>query len=221
MTSVKEVYDSLPAYYLLENGNTVSKAYIENALKTNELLLNINAPEVVYNEDFGWNLQAATPDPLVWMGNGTWLSRSTIQNMIDETGYLNVKGEDPAATEFKPCYPSPGEGYFGTQPKPTTFKDIPYAGEAPAEDAVSTTLKVRGENYGDFSDNAFYAQNIKDAMHSATGWYQQPAYAREALDLIASKIGRMLSGNPLYVDNWHDIGGYAKLVEDRITEGEK
>ena len=38
------------------------------------------------------------------------------------------------------------------------------------------------------------------------------------LGTIADKIGRILSGDPNYADNWHDIQGYAKLVEDRLPK---
>ena len=34
--------------------------------------------------------------------------------------------------------------------------------------------------------------------------------------VIADKVARMLNGDPDYVDNWHDIIGYATLVETRL-----
>jgi hypothetical protein len=39
---------------------------------------------------------------------------------------------------------------------------------------------------------------------------------REALDMIAHKIGRILNGDPNYADSWHDLEGYARLVEQRL-----
>jgi hypothetical protein len=39
---------------------------------------------------------------------------------------------------------------------------------------------------------------------------------REALDMIAHKIGRILNGDPDYSDSWRDIAGYATLVADRL-----
>jgi hypothetical protein len=82
--------------------------------------------------------------------------------------------------------------------------------------AVDDTLTERGKNYGNFTDNADYAQQIKQVFQDARTWREMPAYMQEALDLIASKLGRLLSGNPYHKDGWHDIQGYAKLVEDRI-----
>ena len=84
---------------------------------------------------------------------------------------------------------------------------------------VQATLSKRGKNYGDFSDNADYAQRIKQAFYESKAWHNMPTYMREALDLMASKFGRMLSGDPRYIDNWHDIAGYAALVEQRIKAG--
>jgi len=39
---------------------------------------------------------------------------------------------------------------------------------------------------------------------------------KEALEMILHKVARIVSGNPNHADHWHDIGGYSKLVEDRI-----
>jgi hypothetical protein len=41
---------------------------------------------------------------------------------------------------------------------------------------------------------------------------------QEALEMIAHEIGRILNGDPNYADNWHDVGGYSKLVEDRLPK---
>ena len=86
---------------------------------------------------------------------------------------------------------------------------------------VEDTLTERGKNYGDFTDNADYAQRIKQAFYESRSWHTMPTYMQEALDLFASKIGRMLSGDPFYADNWHDIGGYTTLVEQRIKQRSK
>jgi UDP-N-acetylmuramoylalanine-D-glutamate ligase len=38
-------------------------------------------------------------------------------------------------------------------------------------------------------------------------------YQIEALDQISGKIARILTGNSNHIDHWHDIAGYATLVE--------
>jgi hypothetical protein len=39
--------------------------------------------------------------------------------------------------------------------------------------------------------------------------------------MIQHKIARILNGDPNYHDSWHDIGGYSKLVADRLIGIEK
>lgn len=84
---------------------------------------------------------------------------------------------------------------------------------------VQATLDERGARYGDFTDHAFIAQDIQDTMRNAAGWKRLDAVKRQALTVIADKIARVLSGDPEYADNWHDIQGYAKLVEERLGTG--
>lgn len=84
--------------------------------------------------------------------------------------------------------------------------------------SVEQTLAERGQRYGDFADHAAIAQAIQDSIRLTrpNGWERLNDMQRQALTVIADKIARILSGDPNYVDNWHDIQGYAKLVEDRL-----
>lgn len=84
--------------------------------------------------------------------------------------------------------------------------------------SIDSTLEERGKRYGKFTDHAAYTQNIKNVIRNSPNWDRMRADQREALEMIAHKIGRMLSGDPNYRDNWHDIVGYAKLVDDRMKE---
>jgi hypothetical protein len=84
--------------------------------------------------------------------------------------------------------------------------------------SVEATLEERGRRYGDFSDHAIIAQNLQDVMRGTEGWHKCNVVQRQALTVIADKIARILNGDPNYKDNWHDICGYSKLVEDRIIE---
>lgn len=84
--------------------------------------------------------------------------------------------------------------------------------------SVENTLAERGKRYGDFADHATIAQAVQDSMRLTrpNGWERLNDMQRQALTVIADKIARILSGDPNYADNWHDIQGYAKLVEDRL-----
>lgn len=77
---------------------------------------------------------------------------------------------------------------------------------------LDQTLTQRGERYGDYGRMATVAQHLKEAMGSRA---HLTAVERESLDVIATKIARIVCGEPLQRDSWHDIQGYAKLAEDR------
>lgn len=83
---------------------------------------------------------------------------------------------------------------------------------------IKGTLSERGNRYGDFSHHAEIAQRLQDDMRCYDGWHHLDAVKKQALTVIADKIARILSGDPEYADNWHDIQGYARLVEDRLGD---
>lgn len=85
---------------------------------------------------------------------------------------------------------------------------------------IAMTLQERGSRYGDFTDHAKISQSLQDAMREQQGWLRLSAIQKQALTVIADKVARILSGDPNYADNWHDIQGYAKLVEDRLPVSE-
>ena len=49
---------------------------------------------------------------------------------------------------------------------------------------INQTLQERGSNYGDFTDHAAIAQNLKDVMRSTPRWQKLSADKREALEMI-------------------------------------
>ena len=96
---------------------------------------------------------------------------------------------------------------------------------------MATTAEVlaeRGERYGKFSSHAEITQKLKLTMFE--GVHMDPKTTErvksrvakmhydqiECLEMIAHKIGRILNGDPNYVDSWRDIAGYATLVADRL-----
>lgn len=85
--------------------------------------------------------------------------------------------------------------------------------------SVENTLKERGTRYGDFKDQGRITQNLKRAMRDGTTWESLTDDKKEALDMIASKISRILNGDPEYWDSWHDVAGYAALAEKNCTNG--
>lgn len=81
---------------------------------------------------------------------------------------------------------------------------------------VSEILAERGNRYGDFSEHARITQAIKRAMSDSPNWAELPDYMKEALEMNAHKVGRILNGDPLYDDSWVDIVGYTQLVVNAL-----
>jgi len=102
---------------------------------------------------------------------------------------------------------------------------LPHHSNIPASiplKGVEATLGARGQRYGEFKGHAKITWALKDIMQRTPKWnsMQLSPSMREALDMIAHKIGRILNGDPTYVDSWHDIAGYATLVEQELTKRE-
>jgi hypothetical protein len=88
----------------------------------------------------------------------------------------------------------------------------------PEVSGMGDILNKRGSNYGIFIENARVAQRLKAVAHQFAGQNNKTfdADQAEALDMIFSKIARILNGDPHHIDNWIDIAGYATLVADRL-----
>lgn len=86
---------------------------------------------------------------------------------------------------------------------------------------IDQILEERGTRYGNYVGVSLVAQNIKAAMRHSLNWNDLPADAKESLEMVANKMGRILNGDCLYPDSWRDIEGYIKLVADRLEGLEK
>lgn len=87
--------------------------------------------------------------------------------------------------------------------------------------STEKTIADRHTKYGVYFDNASAAQLLKFALHSGANWNKLEPDQKESLEMIASKIGRILTGDFNLVDSWHDISGYAKLVENRLASSKR
>lgn len=81
---------------------------------------------------------------------------------------------------------------------------------------IEATLAERDRYSRSFAELASLSQKLKRTMRLAPQWPELPCDVRESLEMIQLKVARILSGDPEYRDNWHDIQGYAKLIEDRL-----
>ena len=83
---------------------------------------------------------------------------------------------------------------------------------------IDETLKERGARYGEFVDHAYVTQSLKVAMACGEKWLDLDNDMKEALEMVAHKIGRIVNGDPNYIDSWTDIIGYTRLVEKRLID---
>ena len=83
--------------------------------------------------------------------------------------------------------------------------------------SINKTLEQRGERYGKFKDVATTTYALQAAIQEAQTYDKLSASQIIALDMICNKMARIVNGDPNYSDNWHDIAGYATLVEQELN----
>lgn len=80
------------------------------------------------------------------------------------------------------------------------------------------TLEERGDRYGKFTTQALISQSMKNRVRSGKSWDSMDYDMKEAIDMILHKVARIVNGDPYYMDSWHDIAGYATLIEKRFSD---
>jgi hypothetical protein len=83
---------------------------------------------------------------------------------------------------------------------------------------INQTLAERGKRYGSFKEHARITYNIKRAMMNSPKWVVLSDDKKEALDMLANKLGRILNGDPNYIDTWRDCVGYLQLVINELQQ---
>ena len=81
---------------------------------------------------------------------------------------------------------------------------------------IKETLDEREKTHGDFANHALISQKLKLAMFHSGCWEGLSNVQQEALEMIQHKVARILNGDSDYKDHWHDIAGYATLVEKEL-----
>lgn len=85
---------------------------------------------------------------------------------------------------------------------------------------IKETLNQRQSQYGSFEDVATATQDLLKILEK-TGLKSLPPMHKEALHMICSKMVRIVNGDHNFIESWHDIAGYATLMENelRVTDG--
>ena len=82
--------------------------------------------------------------------------------------------------------------------------------------SVEQTLAERQGQYGSFVGVANTTGQLMGVLLNSKNGHTLPYAHQEALHMICSKMARIVNGNYNHLDSWHDIGGYAKLIENLI-----
>jgi len=80
---------------------------------------------------------------------------------------------------------------------------------------IASTLKERHNTYGSFGEESKAVVRMLDVLGylKSTNKQEIPPLVLHATSMILTKLVRAFNGDPTYLDNWHDIAGYATLVE--------
>lgn len=135
----------------------------------------------------------------------------------DKPGQL-VSAFESAVDEYLADCKELGKTPGSAEPEPAPTNPSPAAGAEPGTTnaMIDSTLQERGKRYGTFSGHAMISQSLKAVMQETRNWQRLAPDQREALEMIQHKIGRILNGDPDYADSWHDIAGYASLIDNRL-----
>ena len=86
---------------------------------------------------------------------------------------------------------------------------------------LDATLAKRAATHGSFEENAALTQQLVSVFRRGHACPALTDAQVEALHMIAIKLARIVNGNPDHADSWHDIAGYATLIENVLTKETK
>jgi hypothetical protein len=78
---------------------------------------------------------------------------------------------------------------------------------------IDDLIKDREATHGNFDDTATVAQTLKAVMRRGRNWESLPNQSKEALEMIATKVARILN------EHWNDVAGYARLRANSFAPG--
>lgn len=84
------------------------------------------------------------------------------------------------------------------------------AGAPTMSDPVTLTTE-RKSTHGDWMQQSRCGNELKGVLRGISNWNDLLPHQQEALDMIATKMSRIVCGNPNEPDHWDDIAGYAHL----------
>lgn len=78
---------------------------------------------------------------------------------------------------------------------------------------ISDIIQEREPVHGEYATTSAAAQALKSTIRQVGDFnVNLTSQQRESLEMIATKIARIISGDSNHVDHWQDIIGYATLA---------
>jgi len=85
---------------------------------------------------------------------------------------------------------------------------------APPSAPPASVLQERSATHGDFEHGAVISQRLKHALSAGANWEAMDVVQREALEAVAGKLARIVTGDSSFLDHYRDIIGYTQLAMD-------
>ncbi|RLA58556.1 MAG: hypothetical protein DRQ78_11810 [Epsilonproteobacteria bacterium] len=91
-----------------------------------------------------------------------------------------------------------------------------------ATKSLDETLEERGTVYGDFEGNLYLRQQMMAAINARYEAVNGKDLSNEQRHLFQDVIAKLarLAATPDHLDSWHDLAGYATLIEE-VVQNEK
>lgn len=154
------------------------------------------------------------------------IDKEAARYMREEAPMLDSFNNDgPLIESFNWAEPPHGYNYWSKLEQallePLSYNHIGEAEEAPSAaigGKVAATLDEREHQYGSFEKVAATTVQLMAIIGSGESASKLSDSQNEALHMICSKIARIVNGDVKYLDNWHDISGYATLIEMELSK---
>ena len=84
--------------------------------------------------------------------------------------------------------------------------------------SIHDTLDQREKSYGSYPENCRLTQEMKDIVRAHPRWVTMSPDKKQSIEMILYKISRIITGDHGHKDSWHDIGGFALLIEQDLSD---
>lgn len=153
------------------------------------------------------------------------IDKEAARYMREEAPMLDSFNNDgPLIESFNWEEPPHGYNYWSKLEKallePSSYNHIGEKQEAPCAaigGKVAATLDEREHQYGSFEKVAATTVQLMAIIGSGESASKLSDSQNEALHMICSKIARIVNGDVKYIESWHDIAGYATLIENELS----